>query len=163
MNVFRRELLTGIDIDASAGDVWNVLVDFERYPEWTGVFEFPLGHIKAGERLTVRISSGGSRSMVFKPLLLEAREPVEYRWKGRLLLKGLFDGEHVFRIEEGGGGRVRFTHAEIFSGFLVPWLWRDLDTNTRRGFERFNVDMKRRAEEISRSKREKQGGGERGR
>ena len=154
MNVFRRELRTGIDIDSSAGDVWKILVGFERYSEWTQVFEFPLGHTDVGERLTVKISSGGSKSMIFKPLLLEAREPVEFRWKGRLLLRGIFDGEHIFRIEEDGEGRVRFTHAEIFSGFLVPWLWRDLDTNTRRGFERFNMDIRRRAEQAIRSKQE---------
>lgn len=154
MNVFRRELRTGTDIDASAGDVWKILIGFERYPEWTRVFEFPLGHTDVGERLTVKISSGGSKSMIFKPLLLEAHEPVEFRWKGRLLLRGIFDGEHIFRIEETGEGRVRFTHSEIFSGFLVPWLWRDLDTNTRRGFERFNMDIKRKAEQAARSKQE---------
>ena len=150
MDVFRRELRTGIDIDAPAGDVWEILVGFEQYPEWTRVFEFPLGHTDVGKRLTVRISSGGSKSMVFKPLLLAAREPVEFRWKGRLLLRGIFDGEHIFRIEEADGDRVRFTHAEIFSGFLVPWLWRDLDTNTRRGFERFNADLKKQVETTGR-------------
>ena len=155
MNAFRRELSTGIDINASAGEVWGVLVDFERYPEWTKIFEFTLGHTTVGERLTVRISSGGSKSMIFKPLLLEAREPMEFRWKGRLLLRGIFDGEHIFRIEEAEEGRARFTHTEIFSGFLVPWLWRDLDTNTRRGFERFNMDIQRRVEEVSRSKQER--------
>jgi hypothetical protein len=152
-NPFIRELSTGIEIDATAGDVWNVLVDFERYPEWTRIFEFALGHTDVGERLTVMISSGGSKRMTFEPLLLEAREPVEFRWKGRLLLRGIFDGEHIFRITEACEGSVRFTHSEKFSGFLVPWLWRDLDTNTRRGFERFNMDIKKRSEHISRSER----------
>lgn len=149
-NPFRRELNTGIDIGASAARVWSVLVDFERYPEWTGVFVFLHGHTDVGERLEVRISSGGSRHVTLKPVVLAAREPAEFRWKGRLLLGGLFDGEHIFGIEERGEGNCRFTHAEIFTGFLVPWLWRDLDTNTRKGFERFNTDVKRRSEETSR-------------
>lgn len=101
--------------------------------------------------MKVRISSGDRKPMIFEPLLLEAREPVEYRWKGRLLLRGLFDGEHIFRIEDAGKGHARFTHAEIFSGLLVPWLRRDLDSNTRRGFERFNRDIKKRCEETPRS------------
>jgi hypothetical protein len=150
MNPFRRKLSTCIDIDATLLRVWNVLVDFERYPEWTRIFEFPVGHTRTGERLKVWISQGGSKRMTFEPLLLEAREPVEFRWKGRLLLRGLFDGEHIFRMEEREGGGIRFVHAEIFTGFLVPWLWRDLDTNTRRGFERFNADIKKRSEEMSR-------------
>lgn len=151
MNIFRRELRTGIDIDVPAWDLWRILVDFETYPEWTGLFEFPLGHTNVGEKLRVRIFSRGSKYMTFEPLLLEARGPEEFRWKGRLLIRGVFDGEHIFRIIEREGGRVRFEHAEIFSGFLVPWLWHDLDTNTRRGFERFNADLKRRAEEGMRS------------
>ncbi len=61
-------------------------------------------------------------------------------------MRGIFDGEHLFRIVDSGKGRVRFEHSEIFSGFLVPWLWRDLDTSTRRAFERFNEDLKRRVE-----------------
>jgi hypothetical protein len=123
-------------------------VDFGYYPEWTRIFEFPCGHTNVGERLTVRISSGNRNPVIFKPLLLEAREPVEFRWKGRLLLRGIFDGEHIFRIEDVGEGHARFTHAEIFNGLLVPWLRRDLDTNTRRGFERFNMDIKKRSEEM---------------
>ncbi len=152
MNPFRRMLSTGIDIDASPVEVWSVLVDFERYPEWTRTFEFPAGHTREGERLKVWISPGGSKRMSFEPLLLAAREPVEFRWKGRLLLRGIFDGEHIFRIDEREGGGSRFVHAEIFTGFLVPWLWRDLDTNTRRGFERFNSDIKQRSEEMKRSR-----------
>lgn len=145
-NPFRRELRTGIDIEAPAPDIWDILIDFESYPEWTGLFEFPLGHTDVGKKLRVRIFSRGSKYMTFEPLLLVARGPEELRWKGRLLIRGIFDGEHIFRIIDRGEGRARFEHAEIFSGFLVPWLWHDLDTNTRRGFERFNMDLKRRAE-----------------
>ncbi|HER43290.1 MAG TPA: SRPBCC domain-containing protein [Candidatus Eisenbacteria bacterium] len=155
-NPFRLELSTGIDIDASAVEVWNVLVGFERYPEWTGIFAFTIGHTRPGDRLKVRISSGGSRYATFEPVLLEARKPAEFRWKGRLLLRGIFDGEHIFKIDERDGGGVHFTHAELFGGFLVPWLRRELDTNTRRGFERFNRDIKTRSEETARRGRPRQ-------
>ena len=148
-NPFRRELRTGIEIEVPPWDLWNILVDFERYPEWTGLFEFPLGHTDAGKRLRVRIFSRESKYMTFEPMLLRARAPEEFRWKGRLLMRGIFDGEHLFRIVDKGRGDVRFEHSEIFSGFLVPWLWRDLDTNTRRVFERFNEDLKRRAEGVA--------------
>ena len=149
-NPFIREIRTWIDIEASAEDVWSILVDFDAYPQWTDLFRFPVGHTDTGERLEVRIWSGRSKYMTFRPLLLVAREPEEFRWKGRLLFRGLFDGEHMFRIDETSEIAVRFEHAEIFTGFLVPWLWRDLDTNTRAGFERFNRDLKARAEKRAR-------------
>jgi hypothetical protein len=153
MNPFEHVLSTTIDICASPRVVWEVLVDFGRYPEWTRIFEFPRGHTDVGKKLKVRISSGNRKSMIFEPLLLEAREPAEFRWRGRLLLRGIFDGEHIFRIEDAVEERTRFTHAEIFRGLLVPWLRRDLDKNTRRGFERFNMDIKERTEGMSRSGR----------
>ena len=145
-NPFRHTLSTTIDIEAPPRDIWEVLMDFERYPEWTRIFEFPIGHAEVGKKIRVKIHSGNRKPMIFEPLLLEAREPEEFRWKGRLLLWGIFDGEHIFRIEGTGERGARFTHAERFSGLLVPWLRRDLDTNTRRGFERFNGDIKKRCE-----------------
>ncbi len=148
-NVFSRELMTDIEIEASAPDIWRVLIDFDSYPEWTGIFRFPSGHLETGKKLEVIIAPTDSRSMTFRPVLLEAAEPREFRWKGHLLLPGLFDGEHYFRIEETGEVRARFVHGEVFTGFLVPWLWRDLDTRTRRGFGRFNLDLKNRVEELT--------------
>lgn len=146
-NIFSKELITEIEIAASPEEVWNVFADFESYPGWTGIFRFPLGHLKTGKKIEVIITPTDSRSITFRPVLLKAEEQREFRWKGHLLLPGVFDGEHYFRIEEIEGGRVRFVHGEIFTGLLVPWLWRDLDRGTRRGFERFNRDLKAKVEE----------------
>ena len=146
-NIFKKELTTEIEIEASAERVWDIFTDFDSYPEWTGIFRYPRGHLDAGRKLEVVITPRDSRGMTFRPMLLKAEARRELRWKGNLLLPGIFDGEHYFEIEEIGEGRVRFLHGEIFTGFLVPWLWRDLDTGTRSGFERFNRDLKKRVEE----------------
>lgn len=145
-NIFLRELITEIEIAASPDEVWNVFADFGSYPEWTGIFRFPLGHLEVGKKLEVIITPTDSRSITFRPVLLIADEKREFRWKGHLLLPGVFDGEHYFRFEGIEGGLARFVHGEIFTGLLVPWLWRDLDTRTRLGFERFNRDLKKMVE-----------------
>ena len=147
-NIFSRELRTEIEIAASTDKVWNVFADFESYPDWTDIFRFPRGHLETGKKLEVIITPTDSRSITFRPVLLRANERQEFRWKGHLLLSGVFDGEHYFRIEGIDGGRARFVHGEIFTGLLVPWLWRDLDTGTRRGFERFNRDLKKKVEDL---------------
>lgn len=147
-NIFSRELVTEIGIGSAPSAVWDVLTGFGSYPEWTEIFRFPLGHLDVGRRLEVVITPSGSRSVTFRPLLVRADEPTEYRWKGHLILPGVFGGEHYFRIER-AHGRTRFVHGEIFTGLLVPWLWRDLDERTRKGFERFNRDLKRRVEETT--------------
>ncbi len=60
-------------------------------------------------------------------------------------MRGLFDGEHSFRIEVAGEGRVRFVHSERFLGVLVPLLgW--LITATGRDFAAMNRALKARVE-----------------
>jgi hypothetical protein len=145
--IFKKELTTEIEIEADAARIWDIFTDFDRYPEWTGIFSFPRGHLEPGKKLEVVITPTDSRSVTFRPMLLKAEGRRELRWKGNLLLPGVFDGEHYFVIEEIAEMRVRFLHGEIFTGFLVPWFWRDLDTGTRSGFERFNRDLKKRVEE----------------
>ena len=57
--------------------------------------------------------------MTFKPTVLRVEPERELRWLGRLLLPGLFDGDHIFHIEPLAQTRSRFTQAERFSGILV--------------------------------------------
>ncbi len=59
--------------------------------------------------------------MTFKPKVLAAARNRELRWLGRLIMPGLFDGEHSFRIEDRGRS-CRFHQTETFSGILVPFL-----------------------------------------
>ena len=107
----------------------------------------PLWEAKAGARLEVHIQPSGASGMTFKPTVLKAEPNRELRWLGRLLMPGLFDGEHIFTIETLGANRVRFTQREVFTGILVPLLARRIDTDTRRGFEEMNHALKARAEQ----------------
>jgi hypothetical protein len=83
--------------------------------------------------------------MTFKPTVLAAEPARELRWLGRLLVPGLFDGEHSFRIEPLPGGRSRFVQSERFSGVLVRPLRKTLD-RTLLGFEQMNGALKAEVE-----------------
>ena len=139
-----------IEIDASPADVWRELSATGAYGEWNPFVRRLDGELEENARLEVEIEPPGGRSMVFKPTVLAARPGRELRWLGRLLVRGLFDGEHSFVIEPLGGGRSRFTQAERFSGLLVRPLGGSLE-KTRRGFEAMNVALKARAERGSAS------------
>lgn len=45
--------------------------------------------------------------MTFRPTVLVAEPDRELRWRGRLLVPGLLDGEHAFVVEPRGDGGVR--------------------------------------------------------
>jgi hypothetical protein len=91
--------------------------------------------------------------MMFRPVVLVAEAERELRWLGRFLFAGVFagvfDGEHRFQIEPLSDRRVRFVQSEAFFGLLVPFFWRSLDTQTRKGFEEMNQALKLRAEHYS--------------
>jgi hypothetical protein len=144
-----KELRTEIEIQASAERVWQLLTDFPSFPEWNPFIRKASGNIRVGERLEVNIQPSGARAMTFRPTVLEAEPNRELQWLGRLLVPGLFDGEHIFTIEPIGESRVRFTQREVFTGLLVPLFARGLDTDTRRGFEEMNLALKTRAEQVA--------------
>lgn len=84
--------------------------------------------------------------MRFHPTVLVSDPERELRWKGKLLIPGLFEGEHFFKIEKKSDTRVVFDHGEVFSGLLMPFIRRSLDTETKRGFIAMNEALKKLAE-----------------
>jgi hypothetical protein len=141
-----KELHSEIEIQAPAERVWQVLTDFAAFPEWNPFMRRVSGQIKTGARLDIYLRPTGAGGMRFRPTVLKAEPNRELRWLGHLLVPGLFDGEHILKIEPLGPGRVRFIQHEIFGGLIVPLLARSLDGSTRRGFEEMNLALKTRAE-----------------
>lgn len=144
-----RELQTEIEIDASAEKVWHVLTEFEKFPQWNPFIRRISGELKLGARLEVHMQLPGGRSMTFKPKVLKVEPNREFRWKGKVLLPGIFDGEHIFTVDPLEEKRVRFTQREIFTGLFVPLFFRGMDKTTRRGFEEMNQVLKSMAERAS--------------
>ncbi len=141
-----RTIVTDIRIDAPVATVWRVLTDLPRHPEWNPFIRDIRGDLRDGGRLTVAIAPPGGKGMTFRPVVLTFAPERELRWRGRLLVPGLFDGEHWFRLEPEGAG-TRFHHGEDFSGLLVALMgggamW----DRTRDGFAAMNAALKRRAE-----------------
>lgn len=141
-----KELYSDIEIHAPAERVWQVLTSFERFPEWNPFIRSIKGEPGEGERLEVYLQPSGAAGMTFRPKVLEVIPNTKLRWLGRLLLPGLFDGEHRFEIQPLGEDNVRFVQSEAFRGLLVPLLSARLDRDTRRGFEEMNLALKERVE-----------------
>ena len=141
----KTELSHEIEIDAAPEAVWEALADTAGYAEWNPFIRRLHGELREGARLEVEIAPPGGRAMTFRPTVLAAEPNRELRWLGRLLLPGLFDGEHRFRLEPLPGGRTRFVQSERFSGLLVRLLGKGL-ARTLLGFEQMNVALKAQVE-----------------
>lgn len=137
---------TQIGINASAERVWSVLIDFPGYARWNPFVRSIEGTPKLGGSLNVFIQPPGSGGMRLKPTVLAVDPMREFRWKGKLVLPGVFDGEHFFRLEPISETELVFRHGEVFSGLLVPLFRGFLDGATRQGFVEMNEALKRVAE-----------------
>ncbi len=136
---------TGIEIAAPAARVWTLLTDFAGMPAWNPFIRSISGIPAPGERLSVLIAPPGKSAMRFRPVVLALRPERELRWRGHLIVPGLFDGEHYFLLEPVGPDRTRLTHGENFSGLLVG-LFRGALAATEAGFTAMNAALKQAAE-----------------
>ncbi|TNE74538.1 SRPBCC domain-containing protein [bacterium] len=135
------KLETDITIDAPVTKVWEVLTQFEQHTRWNPFIKSIQGVQKVGEQLQVFIKPPDGNGMKFKPTVLRFDAEKEFRWKGKFLIKGLFDGEHYFILSKISEQQTRLIHGEVFSGFLVPFMAKTL-IKTKEGFQLMNQALK---------------------
>ena len=136
-----KQIETEIVIASKPERVWEVLTDFENHSEWNPFIKSISGEKKVGEKLTVFLQPPEGNGMTFKPVILTYDKSREFRWRGKLGIKGIFDGEHYFKLIDNGNGTTRFVHGEKFSGILVG-AFRTMLKKTKEGFEGMNESIK---------------------
>ncbi|MCK8520436.1 SRPBCC domain-containing protein [Aquimarina sp. D1M17] len=137
-----KQIKTSITIQASKEHIWQILMDFENYHKWNSFIESISGTVKVGYQIRVKL-----QGMTFKPTVLTLQENSEFTWLGHLWFRGIFDGEHIFKLTDNGDGTTNFEQSENFKGILVGIFSKSLDKNTKAGFERMNQELKSYAEQ----------------
>lgn len=140
-----KEIKAEIVISATTEKVWAVLADFSNYGSWNPFITSIAGDGRVNGRLSVTIKPPKSKAMAFKPVVLKFDRQKEFRWRGKLLIKGLFDGEHYFILTDNGDGSTTFVQGEQFSGILVG-LFSSVLKKTRSGFDLMNEALKQECE-----------------
>lgn len=143
-----KAIETEIDIRADACVVWDVLTDLPKYADWNPFVTEACGEIRRGARLKVRICPPGGKAMTFKPRLVTVQPCRDLSWVGRVLMPGVFDGWHSFRISATGSG-VRLYHCERFTGLFSAFFGEDDLKAVRDGFEAMNEALRARSEALA--------------
>lgn len=138
-----RAISAAVEIAATPEHVWAVLVDFAAYPEWNPYIVDAEGAPRRGERLSLHMRVGG-KTFSLRPKVIEASQGRELRWDGRLGIPGIFDADHIHRLERTATGTL-YTQSERFSGALVPFLGKTLEA-TEAAFAAMNSALKQRVE-----------------
>lgn len=143
--IFHWTITTVVEIDAPPARVWSVLVDLPAYAEWNPFIVEATGTVAVGEKLSLRMALPGRDPMSFKPRLLVVEPERELRWKGRLVVPGLFDGEHAFVLTALENGRTRVDHWERFAGVLLPIARGMVYEGAVQSFHALNAALAKRA------------------
>jgi len=131
-----------IDIPAAPADVWRTVTDTASYEAWNPFVPQLEGDLAPGSRITVTVRPG-TKTMTFRPTLDAVDAETVIRWRGKLGVRGIFDGVHELSLEPMPDGGTRFTQRETFSGVLVPFLRRIVE-DTAAGFADMNVALRDR-------------------
>jgi len=141
-----KTIETNIVIDAPGHIVWSHLIDFEHYPEWNSFIISMEGVVKEDATLNATIQPPGGKQMKFSPVCTKLIIGKHLQWKGKVLMNGLFDGEHIFILQPVNDEQTLFIQKENFSGILVPLFWKSMHQKTKAGFELMNRQLKERSE-----------------
>ncbi len=150
-----EELVSQIEINASPEVVWQVLIDFNNYPNWSQFVLYiapenkDVKTVNKGEYLNITVQSPNEDPMDFNPEVLVFDDVKELRWRGNIGgMDFIFSGEHYFKLEKTAHNKTLLIHGELFNGLLLPLLKERLFENTPAGFEQFNQAIKKQSESI---------------
>jgi uncharacterized membrane protein len=136
---------TSTDIDAALGDVWMVLTDVERWPQWTT-------SMTSVQRLDEGPFAVGSRARVRQPKLpaavwevVDLEPEVSFSWTART--PGITTtAEHRLTPRPGGGVGVTLSIRQ--TGPLSPFVALFTSRITRRYMQMEADGLKRRCENV---------------
>lgn len=140
------QVRTEVEIAAPPESVWEVLVDFARYPEWNPFMVKIDGSPKEGAQLNVLMALPDGSEHRVRPTLLKVVPARELRWVGRVGADFLLRAEHSFELSSNDGGHTILHHNEDFRGVLVKLITRTL-VHTARAFVGMNEALKKRVEQ----------------
>lgn len=141
-----KSIETSIRIEAEPAAVWRQLMDFQSHADWNPFLVSIEGKPEVGSFLKNTIQTSEKKQMQFEPEVLVVDEYKEFRWKGKLFVKGLFDGEHYFKLTALPDGATLLTHGELFTGLLAGALYSMIGKDTTAGFEAMNEALKAKVE-----------------
>lgn len=113
------KLETEIDIAAPPSRVWQILTDFESFPEWNPLLQI-MGKPELGAKLKVKVNApdGSGSQYNFQAKVVDFEPDKLLAWKGGV--PGILSGYHYWRISPSGDG-IRLIHGEDFYGLYV-WI-----------------------------------------
>jgi len=138
----KRIYRASIIIRASPADIWAVLIDVSRWPEWDSNFDKMEGEVALGQRLKIfsKVMAGRVVSVTVTQLVQNQKMTLTSR-----MPLGLFKGQHSYTLTAKGDGTTEVLSYEFFTGPLLPLIGKSIPDMTQ-SFNEFVSRLKQRVE-----------------
>ncbi len=143
----KKHITSSIEINAPVEKVWGILTRNEEWEYWNPFIVKSEGKIAIGRKIKNTMVMDGKK-MAFKPIINSYVTNEEVTWTGNLIIPGLFDGKHTFKLQKLGDESTLLIQEEVFSGILSGWFASNGLDKTLANFEKMNKALKAVAEEI---------------
>jgi hypothetical protein len=137
---------TTLPIAASPDVVWNILTDFERWPDWNPSIPDIRGSAQRGSTVSMTLVMPGRPSAKVMATLTEVEPLSRLCWHGNVGADWLFSGTREFTLEPQPDGTVHVTHVEDVRGLLFPVFRAVMGSAIQHHHDGLNEALKRRAE-----------------
>jgi hypothetical protein len=142
-----QEIRTEIEIAAPPAKVWSLLVDVDKWHEWSPIIKKSVGQASMGTELdiTMMAKEGDGDGPNYKPKITELRENKHFRWRAHMMAAFLFTNDKVFDLEETATG-TKVVHKELFTGMLAPLFCGQMEVGVPPMLNSMNAALKVLAE-----------------
>ncbi len=145
INQNHHSIYTDIVINAPINEVWNVLRDFDNYPEWSSSIQGITGDISNGGEVIVDATLPNGSIIGFHHILIY-EEGIRFGWSDSLGIGTIMDN-HMFIVEMISECQTRFIQTDEFRGIgNADFSTESLANTTLEVYPIFNNELKQRVE-----------------
>lgn len=142
-----KRIETQIVIHQPIQRVWQHFQCVSAYHEWNRLFNIDAFPSHAVQHMQVDLYGENKKILMRMNVRVLNNTFGHLVWEGKLLINGLFNGKHQFKLEAIDSNSTRFIQTEDFNGILVPFLNSFVIQPTQVKFELMNQSFKHYVED----------------
>lgn len=138
-----------VEINAPIETVWQVLLDFNRYPEWNPFTWRVETDLQVGSPVKLYVHLPGRGKRLQTEFIREVTPPERLSWgmtMGADFLLRALRQQHLYPLPD---GRCCYQSTDAFSGLLTPLVKALFGRSICDGFNAMAYALKQRAEQIA--------------
>lgn len=140
-----REIRTEIEIAAPPSKVWSVLIEIDKWKDWSPIITDASGKAALGSKLSITMcgkdGKGGKGGPKYQPIVTVFEEPKRFQWMATMMAGFIFTNGKILELEQSGSG-TRLVHKETFSGMMVPLMWGQMESSVPQMLNSMNEALK---------------------